>query len=186
MGRLLYIAMTSLDGYTVDASGSFDWAFPDEEIHGFVNDLERAVGTHLLGRRMHEVMTYWDTASTDDPDEPEVMRDYARMWQASDKVVYSRTLTSVSSPRTRLSAVFDPERVRELVSASASDVSIGGATLAASALHTGLVDELHWIAFPVVVSGGTRWMPDDVRLDLELIDHRRFAAGVTYSAYRVR
>lgn len=159
--------------------------FPDEEIHGFANHLERSVGTHLLGRRMHEVMTYWDTASVDDPSEPAVMRDYAALWQASDKVVYSRTLTSVSSPRTRLSADFDPERVRQLVASASHDVSIGGATLAASALRAGLVDELHWIAFPVIVGGGTRWLPDDVRLDLELIDQRRFAAGVTYSHYRV-
>ena len=182
MGRLIYSAIASLDGYVVDAGGSFDWAAPDEEVHTFVNDLERDVGTHLYGRRMYEVMAFWETVDDDEP----VMRDYAQVWQAADKVVYSSTLDEVRTARTRLERTFEPAAVRRLVEESATDVGIGGATLAGHALRAGLVDELNLYVNPVVVGGGTRWLPDDVRLDLALVDEHRFAGGVVHLRYRPR
>jgi dihydrofolate reductase len=184
MGRLQYAVLASLDGYTVDAGGDFGWAAPDPEVHAFVNDLERPVGTHLYGRRMYETLAVWQTMGGSGADPIEA--DYAEIWRAADKVVYSTTLAEVSTPRTRLERAFDPEAVRALVAASPADVSIGGPGLAAQALRAGLVDDLHQFLNPVVVGGGTRALPDGLRLDLELVDERRFAGGVVYTHHRVR
>jgi dihydrofolate reductase len=183
MAKLIYSAITSLDGYVADADGNFDWAAPDEEVHAFVNDLERPIGTYLYGRRMYEVLRYWATAPTD-AGQPPFMRDYAEIWQAADKVVYSRSLESVDTPRTRLERAFDPSAIREMKASSDRDLSVGGPHLAADALGAGLVDELHLFCNPVVVGGGNRALPDGVRLDLELLDERRFGNGVVHLHYR--
>jgi dihydrofolate reductase len=185
MARLIYTTIASLDGYVNDASGGFEWAAPDAEVHAFVNDLERDVGTYLCGRRLYEVMVYWETAPTDDPG-GDIGHDYARIWQAADKVVHSRTLDAVTSARTTLERDFDSESVARFVASADRDVSIGGPTLAAVALRAGIVDELRLLTVPVVVGGGTRTLPDGLRLDLELLDLRRFAAGATYTRYAVR
>ena len=183
MARLIFTTIASVDGYVNDASGGFDWAAPDPEVHAFVNDLERDVGTYLCGRRLYETMAYWDTAPTDGL---EVGHDYARIWQAADKVVYSRTLEAVSSERTTLERAFEPAAVARFVASAERDVSIGGATLAAEALRAGIVDELRLLTVPAVVGGGTRSLPDGIRLDLDLQGHRRFAGGTTYARYAVR
>jgi dihydrofolate reductase len=182
MARLVYTGITSLDGYISDADGDFDWSAPDEEVHAFVNDLERPVGTYLYGRRLYETMVAWETMD-DSPDEPEVVRDYTRLWRAADKVVFSSTLEAVSSERTRIERVFDPLMIAALVASSPTDVSIGGAHLAAAALRAGIVDTLRVFVNPVIVGGGTRFLPDDVRLELELVDEHRFANGVVYCSY---
>jgi len=182
MARLIYSAISSLDGYVADRDGDFDWAAPDEEVHAFVNDLERGVGTHLFGRRMYEVMVAWETMSL--ADQPDVMRDFAELWRAADKVVYSTTLESVSSARTRLERDFDPDAVRRMKATSERDISVGGPGLAAHAIRAGLVDELHLFLTPIVVGGGTRSLPDDVRVRLELLDERRFGNGVVHLHYR--
>jgi dihydrofolate reductase len=185
MAELIYSAIMSLDGYVADEEGNFDWAEPDDEVHAFVNDLERPIGTYLYGRRMYEVMAYWETAHKV-PDQPPFIRDYAEIWQAADKVVYSRTLETVSSARTRIEREFDPDAVRQMKATAERDISIGGPTLAARAIVAGLVDELHLFVAPVVVGGGTRSLPDDVRWDLDLTDERRFGKGVVYLRYRTR
>jgi dihydrofolate reductase len=184
VARLVYSAITSLDGYVADERGNFDWAKPDEEVHRFVNDLERPVGTHLYGRRMYEVMAFWETADTA-ADQPTAMQDFAGIWQAADKIVYSRTLETASSARTRVERDLDPEAVRQLKASSESDISVGGPELAGQAMRAGLVDELHLFLNPVVVGGGTPWLPDDVRLELELLDQRRFGNGVVHLHYRI-
>lgn len=184
MARLVYSAITSLDGYVNDETGRFDWAVPSEEVHAHVNDAERDLGTHLYGRRMYDVMRYWQTAH-EEPDQPEIGLDYARIWQAAEKVVYSRSLAEVTTPRTRLERAFDPAEVRALVDAAARDVSIGGPTLAAEALRAGIVDDCHVYLTPVVVGGGTSWLPGGVRVGLQLVDERRFANGVVHLHYRV-
>jgi dihydrofolate reductase len=184
VARLVYSAIASLDGYVVDADGSFDWAAPDEEVHAFVNDLERPIGTYLYGRRMYEVMRFWETAPTRAA--PDMAADFAELWQAADKVVYSTSLAAVSTARTRLERSFDADAVRKLVAAADRDVTVGGPTLAAAALGAGLVDELHLFLVPTVVGGGTRALPDDVRLDLELVDEHRFASGVVHLHHRPR
>ena len=185
MADLIYTAICSLDGYVVDADGRFDWAKPDAEVHAAVNDLERPIGTYLYGRRMYEVMRPWDTI---DPagDEPPEIRDYAGVWQAADKIVYSGTLEEVSSARTRIEREFDPEAVHRMKSEADRDVSVGGPTLAARAIAAGLVDELRLFVSPVVVGGGTRALPDGVRWDLGLVDQRRFGNGVVHLRYRTR
>jgi dihydrofolate reductase len=183
VGKLRYGAITSLDGYVADEQGSFDWAAPDEEVHAFVNDLERDVGTYLYGRRMYEVMRFWETATTDD--EPDVFADYARIWQAADKIVFSSSLEAPTTARTKLERRFDPDAVRQMKRTSDQDLSIGGPGLAAGALRAGLVDELVRFIVPAVVGGGTAFLPGDVRLDLELTDERRFPNGTVYLAYRV-
>ena len=183
MARLIYSAITSLDGYVADDEGNFDWAAPDEEVHRFVNDLERPVGTYLYGRRMYEVMVYWETAVTV-ADRSTASQDYAAIWQAADKIVYSKTLEAPSSARTQIERDFDPDAVRELKASTDSDITVGGPELAAEALRAGLVDELHLFLNPVVVGTGKRSLPDDVRLDLELLDERRFGNGVVHLHYR--
>jgi dihydrofolate reductase len=182
MAKLIYTAITSLDGYVADEDGKWDWSFPDEEIHAAVNDHEREAGTYLLGRRMYEVLVAWETM--DDP--APVMRDYAEIWRAADKVVYSTTLEEVSSARTRIEREFDPDAVRELVAAADRDVSVGGPALAAQALQTGLVEEIVLFVWPVIVGGGNPALPDGVRVDLELQFERRFANGAVQLHYAVR
>jgi dihydrofolate reductase len=177
----MYSAIASLDGYVADAEGRFDWSAPDDEVHAFVNDLERPVGTYLYGRRMYEVMAAWETMDAGQP----LVRDFAAIWRAADKIVYSRTLETVSTPRTRLERDFDAAAVRQLKESAGSDISVGGPGLAAHALAAGLVDECHLFLSPVSVGGGTRALPDDVRVDLELLDERRFGNGVVYVRYRV-
>jgi dihydrofolate reductase len=183
MAKLIYAAITSLDGYVADENGNFDWAAPDEQVHAFINDLERPIGTYLYGRRMYEVMRYWETAPTAG-DEPPVIRDYAELWRAADKVVYSTTLDEVSSARTRIERDFDAGAVRELKASAERDLTVGGSELAAQAIKAGLVDELHLFLTPVLVGGGNRALPDDVRVQLELLDERRFGNGVVHLHYR--
>jgi dihydrofolate reductase len=185
MAKLIYSAIASLDGYVEDASGSFDWAAPDAEVHAFVNDLERPVGTYLYGRRMYETMVYWETAPTTGAVDEAIHHDFATIWQAADKVVYSTTLAEPSSARTRIERAFDPDAVAQLKATAASDIGVGGSALAAEALRAGLVDELHLFLSPIVVGGGKPALPDGVRLELELLDERRFANGVVYLQYRV-
>ena len=183
MGELIYLALQSLDGYIADEQGNFEWAAPSEEVHAFVNDLTRPLGTHLLGRRMYEVMSVWER-----PDElpgmTDAVRDFAAIWADADKVVYSRTLDAVSTARTRLERDFDPEAVRQLKESSERDLSIGGPGVAASAFSAGLVDELQLFIAPAIVGGGTASLPAGVRLDLELVEERRFAGGMAYLRYR--
>jgi dihydrofolate reductase len=180
MAKLIYSAIASLDGYIADKDGGFDWAAPNEEVHSFVNDLERPVGTYLLGRRMYEVLLAWETMPTDEG--PRVQRDFASIWQATDKIVYSTTLETVPSARTRLERRFDPDAVRQL-KAAGSDITVGGPGLAATAIRAGLVDELHLFLNPIVVGGGAAALPDDVRFDVDLLDERRFSGGVVYLRY---
>jgi dihydrofolate reductase len=183
MAKLIYSAIASLDGYVEDAQGRFDWSAPDEEVHAFVNDLERPIGTYLYGRRMYETMVFWETATG--ADEGPVFRDYAEIWRAAEKVVYSRQLPSVSSTRTRLEREFAPDAIRRLTESSETDIAVGGAELAGQALGAGLVQECHLFLCPVVVGGGKRALPEDVRARLELLDQRRFENGVLHLHYRV-
>lgn len=185
MASLIYSAITSLDGCVADAEGNFDWAAPDEELHAFVNELERPVGTYLYGRRMYEVMVFWETAHTI-PGQPPFVLDFAELWQAADKVVYSRTLESVSSARTRVEREFDPEAVRRMKSAARRDITVGGPHLAAQAFKAGLVDEVHAFVLPVVVGGGNRFVADGIRCKMELVDERRFGSGVVHLRYRTQ
>ena len=184
MATLIYSAITSLDGYVADEKGTFDWAAPDDEVHAFVNDLERLVGTYLYGRRMYEVMVFWETAHTR-PEQSPVIRDFASIWQMADKIVYSKTLKTVSSVRTRIERDFDPDAVRRMKAVAESPISVGGPDLAAQALKAGLIDECHLFVAPTVVGGGTRALPNNVRMTLELLDERRFGNGVVYLRYRV-
>lgn len=181
MARLIYTAITSLDGFTADASGSFDWSMPDEEVHAHVNDGERAIGTYLYGRRMYEVMRFWEAVALDD--EPDELRDYAAIWRAADKVVYSSSLNAVDTERTRLERSFDPDAVRALKQSSDRDLGIGGPTLAALAIRAGLVDEFAFYASPIIVGGGLPSLPPDVRVPLTLIESRTFGNGVVFSRY---
>jgi dihydrofolate reductase len=183
MARLVYAALTSLDGYVADERGNFDWAAPSDEVHAFVNDLQRPIGTHLYGRRLYEVMRAWETMHTL-LDQPVVVLDFAASWQAAEKVVYSRTLEAVSTARTRLERAFDPEEIRRMKLTSEWDLLIGGPELAAHAFAASLVDDVHLFLTPVIVGGGTRALPDHVRLDLELVDERRFADGTVYMHHR--
>ena len=183
MAKLIYSAITSLDGYVADAEGKFDWAAPDEELHAAVNDLERRISTYLYGRRMYEVMRYWD-APPNLADQPHVVQDYARIWQAADKIVYTRTLETVSSARTRIERDFDPTAIRQLKAQAGSDISVGGPELAGLAIKAGLVDEIHLFLGPIVVGGGKPSLPSDVRVKLELLDERRFRNGVVHLHYR--
>jgi dihydrofolate reductase len=185
VARLIYSAITSLDGYVADETGDFDWAAPDAEVHAVINDLERTVGTYLYGRRMYDVMAAWETMPTG-ADQSAVTRDFADIWRAADKVVYSTTLEAATTARTRVERSFDPPAVRELVATAERDVTVGGSGLAGQALAAGLVDELHQFVTPVVVGGGTGWLPAGVRVDLELLDQRRFAGGVVHLHYRTR
>ena len=184
MAKLIYSAIMSLDGYVADEEGNFDWAEPDEEVHTFVNDLERNVGTYLYGRRMYEVMVAWE--AMDLADQHPFIQDFAKIWRAADKIVYSKTLETVSSDRTRLERDFEPEGVRQLKATGGHDISVGGPDLAAQAIKARLVDEWHLFVAPAVVGGGKRSLSSNVRLNLELRDERRFGGGVVYLNYRTK
>ncbi len=185
MAKLIYSAITSLDGCVEDKAGNIDWGAPDEEVHAFINELERPIGTYLYGRRMYETMVYWETEGAGE-DESEASRDFALLWRAAEKIVYSRTLSSASSALTRIARDFDPATISELKRSSPSDLTVGGAELAAVALAAGLVDEVHLFVCPVVVGGGKHALPDDVRLELELLDEHRFRGGVVHLHYGFR
>ncbi len=183
MTRLIYSAISSLDGYIEDADGNFDWATPNEEVHRFINNLERAAHTYLYGRRMYETMMVWET----DPHlvaESPVTRDFGEMWQAADKIVYSKTLEAVSTHKTQIERNFDPEAIRQLKEAAQHDMLIGGPNLAAEAFRSGLIDECHLFLTPILVGGGKRSLPDDVRLKLELLEECRFGNGTVFLRYR--
>jgi dihydrofolate reductase len=182
MAKLIYTAITSLDGYVADEDGNFDWAEPDEEVHSFVNDLERPAGTYLYGRRMYEVMVSWETMDT--LADPPFVQDFAEIWQAADKIVYSKTLETVSSARTRIERDFDPEAVRQMKASAGRDITVGGPDLAAQAIRAGLVDELHLFVSPIVVGGGKQSLPNNAGLKLVLLDERRFGSGVVHLHYR--
>jgi dihydrofolate reductase len=185
MAQLIYSAIGSLDGYVEDTSGTFEWAAPDDEVHALFNELERPVGTYLYGRRMYETMVFWETVDPDG-DWPAVAREFAAIWQAAEKVVYSRTLETVSSARTRIERELDPDAIERMKQSSGSDLGIGGAELAGQAIAAGLVDELQLLLVPVLVGGGKRALPNDVRAWLELLDERRFQSGAVFLRYRAR
>ena len=183
MARLIYSAIMSLDGYIADADGRFEWAAPDEEVHAFVNELERLVGTYLYGRRMYETMRYWETAHTAAGRRP-VSLEFAQIWQAADKIVYSATLQAPDTARTRIERDFDPDRVRKLKATADRDLTVGGPRLAAQAIAAGLVDEYQLFVVPAVVGGGTRALPDQARLNLALAQEHRFRRGTVHLCYR--
>jgi len=183
VAKLIYSAITSLDGYIADADGNFDWAEPDAEVHTFINELERSAGTYLYGRRMYETMTGWETDPTLAEQSP-AMRDFAELWQAADKVVYSKTLETESTARTRIEREFDPGEVRQMKASAEQDILIGGSELAAHAFKARLVDECQLFITPIIVGGGKQSLPNDVRLKLELLDERRFGNGMVYLHYR--
>ena len=183
MAKLIYSAITSLDGYIEDEKGNFDWAAPDDEVHRFVNELERPVGTYLYGRRMYETMVYWETAQGL-ADDPLCARDFRELWQAAEKIVYSSSLEAVSSAKTRIEREFDPTVIRELKATRERDITVGGPNLAAQAFKAGLIDECQLFLTPVVVGGGKPSLPDNVRLELELLSERRFRNGVVFLHYR--
>jgi dihydrofolate reductase len=185
MAKLIYSAITSLDGYVADEDGNFDWAAPDEEVHSFINDLERPVGTYLYGRRMYDVMAYWESANSV-ADQPPVVRDFAEIWQAADKIVYSKTLETASTLRTRIEREFDAEAVRQMKAAAGRDITVGGPDLAAQAIKAGLVDEYHLFVAPIMVGSGKQSLPNNVRVKLELLDERRFGSGMVHLHYRTR
>ncbi len=183
MARLIYSAIVSADGYVEDAAGSIDWGTPGEDLFCFINDLERPVGTYLYGRRMYEAMLYWETARTAGG-QPSFVREFTGIWQAAEKIVFSKTLASVPSARTRLERDFDPAMIRQLKSAAGHDMTVGGADLAGQAIKAALVDELRLFLVPVIVGGGKPALPSGLRSDLELLDTRRFASGAVYLRYR--
>ena len=185
MAKLLYVMNASLDGYIADEDGNLDWGAPGEEYYSFLNDLLRPVGTYLYGRRLYELMAVWETDPAATPQSP-AAREFAQLWQAADKVVYSRTLQAAATTRTRIERDFDPEAVRRLKAAAERDLTVGGPDLAAQAITAGLVDEVQLFVWPVVVGGGKRFLPDRVRLQLELLDERRFTNGVVYLRYRTQ
>ena len=184
MAKLIYTSLGSLDGFFEDAEGKFDWAEPDEEVHAFVNDLDRQVGTYLYGRRMYETMVFWETVGTE-AHVPAVYRDFAEMWRAAEKIVYSRTIQTPTSARTRIEREFEPDAVRQLKQSSSTDITVGGGDLAGQAIKAGLVDECHFFLFPIAVGGGKRVLPDNTRTQFELVDERRFKNGVVHLHYRV-
>ncbi len=185
MAKLIYSSIASLDGYVEDEQGRFDWAAPDDEVHAFVNDLERSVGTYLYGRRMYETMVFWETVSTSS-DQPDVVRDFAQIWRAAEKLVYSRTLRQVRSAKTRLERDFDLAAIQELKETAGLDITVGGAELAGQAIAAGLVDECHLFLAPVVVGGGKRALAAGVSAQLELLEERRFKSGVVHLRYAIR
>ena len=185
MTALIYTVICSLDGYIADRDGNFEWAAPDEEVHAFVNDLERSVGCYLYGRRLYETMVAWETMDTG-PDQPAVVRDYAQLWQAAEKIVYSSTLAQVSSARTRIEREFDLDAVRQLKTSAGADISVGGPHLAAHAIRAGLVDEIRLLVVPMIVGDGNPALPHDVRVTLALLDERRFGNGTVYLRYATR
>jgi len=184
MAKLIYSALESLDCYIADQDGKFDWGEPDEEVHAFINDLMRTVGTYLYGRRMYEVMSAWETL--DLTDQPPHMQEFATLWRTADKIVYSKTLEDVSSARTQLERDFDPAAIRRMKITAERDLAVAGPTLAAHAFLAGLVDECQLFIAPVMVGGGIRSLPDNARLDLDLLDDHRFGNGMIYLRYGAR
>ena len=185
MARLIYSTMASLDGYIEDMDGKFDWAAPDEEVHSFINNLERSAGTYLLGRRVYETTMVWETDPSLAADSP-ITRDYAEIWQAANKIVFSKTLTSVPTRKTQLERTFDPETIRQLKKEVEQDILIGGAELAAHAFRAGLIDECHLFLTPIIVGDGKKSLPDNVRIELELLEERRFGNGMVFLRYRTK
>ena len=185
MAQLIYSAISSLDGYIEDADGNFDWAMPDEEVHTFINNLERSAGTYLYGRRMYEAMTVWETDPNLATDSP-LTQDFAQIWQAANKIVYSRTLAAASTRNTQLERNFNPEAIRQLKKTVQHDIAIGGPELAAQAFQSGLIDECHLFITPIIVGGGKQSLPDDVKLELELLEEQRFDNGMVFLRYRAR
>ena len=182
MAKLIYLTIASLDGYVADEDGNFDWGEPDEEVHTFINDLARPVGTHLYGRRMYEVLVAWENLSL--ADQPPYIRDFAEIWRAADKIVYSKTLETVPSARTRLERDFDPEAIKQLKASADRDLAVAGPELAGQAIKAGLVDELQLVVAPIMVGGGTEALPSGVRQELDLLDERRFGNGMAFLRYR--
>lgn len=183
MAKLIYSFLVSMDGYVADEDGKFDWAAPDEEVHAFINDLQRPVGTYLYGRRLYETMICWET----DPAlaaQSAVMRDFADQWQAAEKIVYSTTLQQVSTGKTRIERTFNPEALRQLKATAGHDLTVGGPGLATHAVRAGLVDEYQLFLTPIVAGGGTRFFPNGVRGELDLLEERRFGSGMVYLRYR--
>jgi dihydrofolate reductase len=185
MAHLIYSAISSLDGFIEDPDGRFDWAMPDEEVHRFINNLERSAGTYLYGRRMYETMLVWETDPDLAADSP-ITRDFAEIWQAADKIVYSRSLEAVSTRKTQIERDFDPEAIRQLKAAAGHDILIGGPDLAAHAFRAGLIDECQLFLTPIIVGGGKQSLPNNVRLELELVEERRFGNGMVFLRYRAR
>lgn len=185
MAKMIYFAIMSLDGYVADESGNFDWAVPDEEVHRFINDLQRPIGTHLYGRRMYEVMVYWEIGE-DFADQPAFIQDFARIWQAADKIVFSRALREARSRQTRVEREFRPEAVRQMKASATRDLLVGGPDLAGQAIRAGLVDECHLFVVPILVGAGHRCLPEHVRVELELLDERRFSNGMVYVRYETK
>jgi dihydrofolate reductase len=184
MAKLIYVAITSLDGYIEDESGAFDWAVPDDEVHAFINDRQRSIGTYLYGRGMYETMSAWETDHTLAAESP-LMRDFAQIWQSADKIVYSRTLDAAATTRTRIERDFDPQAVRQMIASAERDIAVGGPDLAQHAFRAGLVDECHLYIVPVLVGGGKHCLPSNVRLKLELLNVRHFANGTVHLRYQV-
>jgi dihydrofolate reductase len=185
MAKLIYLTPTSLDGYIADETGDYDWSAPDEEVHAFINDLVRPIGVYLYGRKMYETMAIWETPEVI-PGPTPAMLDFARVWQAADKIVYSQSLKTVATQRTRLEREFDPPAVRDLKAHLPHDLSVGGPTFAAHAIRAGLVDEYHLLVVPTMCGGGRRVLPSDVRVKLDLLDERRFGNGMVYLRYHTR
>lgn len=185
MAKLIYPANVSLDGYIEDEHGNIEWAISDDETYAFWTDFQRSIGTYLYGRRMYESMVYWETASVKKGDQPEEIREFAQIWRAAEKIVYSRTLQAVSSAKTRIEREFDPDAIRRLKESSGADITIGGPELAGQAISAGLIDECHLLLNPFVLGGGKRALPDNLRMRLELLGERRFRSGVVHLHYRV-
>ena len=185
MAKLIYPINVSLDGYIEDERGNLDWSISDDEVFKFWLDFQRPIGTYLYGRRMYESMVYWETASAKSGDQPEAMREFAEIWRAAEKIVYSRTLQAVSSEKTRIEREFDPDAIRRLKEASEADITIGGPGLAGQAMSAGLIDECHLLVNPIVLGGGKRALPNNLRIWLELLGERRFRSGVVHLHYRV-
>lgn len=188
MGKLIYLITTSLDGFVADTEGNFDWAMPSEEVHAFVNDIVRNVGTSLLGRKMYEIMKVWDIIPTQGTNEAmdgpsEAMNDFAGIWQAGKKIVYSGSLSELTIANATIERVFDPETIQKLVSGSDTDFDIGGPHLAAEAIRAGIVDEYHQFIVPVMIGSGNHWLPKDVRNKLKLVDVRKFENGFVHLQY---
>jgi len=184
MAKLIYTAITSVDGYIEDENGNFEWGIPNEQVHCFINNLERSIGLYLYGRRMYEVMDAWEKASTFS-DQPPFIQEFAYIWQAADKIVFSKTMNAVSSARTRIERDFVPDAIREMKLQAAKEISVGGPELASHAFIAGLVDECHIFLAPIVVGGGKRFLPDTLHLKLELLDENCFNNGMVHLHYQV-
>ncbi len=185
MAHLIYSAISSLDGYIEDRNGDFNWAMPDEEVHRFINNLERTAHTYLYGRRMYETMMVWETDPNLAADSP-LTQDFAQIWQSATKIVYSKVLAAASTRNTQIERDFNPEAIKQLKKTAQHDILIGGPELAAHAFRSGLIDECHLFLTPIIVGGGKPALPDKVRLDLELLEERRFGNGVVFLRYRTR